>query len=88
MIAKERTHEIVSQHGTNDRDTGRAEVQVAIFTERIQRLTEHLKNNPKDHSSRRGLLRLVGKRRRVLSYLSDTDIARYRALINELGIRK
>lgn len=78
----------MSQHGTNDRDTGRAEVQVAIFTERIQRLTEHLKNNPKDHSSRRGLLRLVGKRRRVLSYLSDTDIARYRALINELGIRK
>jgi small subunit ribosomal protein S15 len=88
MITKEKTHEIVSVHGTSDRDTGRPEVQVAIFTERIARLTEHLKTNPKDHSSRRGLLKLVGKRRRLLTYLINTDIERYRAVIKELGIRK
>ena len=88
MITKEKTVSIVSEHGTNDKDTGRAEVQIAIFTERIVRLTEHLKDNKKDHSSRRGLLKLVGKRRRLLNYLSDTDITRYRAVIKELGIRK
>ncbi len=88
MITKEKTEQLVSQHGTSGGDTGRPEVQVAIFTERISRLTEHLKDNPKDHSSRRGLLKLVGKRRRLLNYLSDTDISRYRAVIKELGIRK
>lgn len=88
MITKERTEELVSKHGTGQGDTGRPEVQVAIFTERISRLTEHLKENPKDHSSRRGLLKLVGKRRRLLTYLSDTDITRYREIIKELGIRK
>lgn len=88
MITKERTEQLVSEHGTNERDTGRPEVQVAILTERIGRLTDHLKTNPKDHSSRRGLLRLVGKRRRLLSYLSDSDITRYRAIIKELNIRK
>jgi len=88
MITKEKTEELVTQFGDGAADTGRTEVQVAIFTERISRLTEHLKDNPKDHSSRRGLLKLVGKRRRLLSYLSVADIERYRALIQNLGIRK
>jgi small subunit ribosomal protein S15 len=88
MITKEKTEEFVSIHGASERDTGRPEVQVAIFTERILRLTEHLQENPKDHSSRRGLLKLVGKRRRLLNYLTDTDITRYRTIIKELGIRK
>jgi len=88
MITKGKTKELVAQFGENTADTGKTEVQVAIFTERITRLTEHLQTNPKDHSSRRGLLKLVGKRRRLLTYLSDTDIERYRALIKDLGIRK
>jgi len=88
MITKEKTEELVAQFGGSAANTGRTEVQVAIFTERIARLTEHLKDNPKDHSSRRGLLKLVGKRRRLLTYLSDTDIERYRSLIKDLGIRK
>ncbi|HUF10077.1 MAG TPA: 30S ribosomal protein S15 [Rhodothermales bacterium] len=88
MITKEKTQELVTQFGDGAADTGRTEVQVAIFTERISRLTEHLKDNPKDHSSRRGLLKLVGKRRRLLSYLSASDIERYRAVIQDLGIRK
>jgi small subunit ribosomal protein S15 len=88
MITKSKTEELVTQFGKGSSDTGRTEVQVAIFTERIARLTEHLKGNPKDHSSRRGLLKLVGKRRRLLTYLSNTDIERYRAVIKDLGIRK
>lgn len=88
MITKEKTQELVTQFGDGAADTGRTEVQIAIFTERIARLTEHLKDNPKDHSSRRGLLKLVGKRRRLLTYLSAADIERYRALIKDLGIRK
>lgn len=88
MITKEKTQELVGQFGNGATDTGKTEVQVAIFTERIARLTEHLKDNPKDHSSRRGLLKLVGKRRRLLTYLSSADIERYRAVIKELGIRK
>ena len=88
MITKEKTEQLVSQYGTSEGDTGRPEVQIAVFTERVLRLTEHLKENSKDHSSRRGLLKLVGKRRRLLNYLSDVDITRYRAIIKELGIRK
>jgi small subunit ribosomal protein S15 len=88
MITKSKTEELVNRFGDNASDTGRTEVQVAIFTERIAKLTEHLKVNPKDHSSRRGLLKLVGKRRRLLTYLSNADIERYRALIKDLGIRK
>jgi small subunit ribosomal protein S15 len=88
MITKESTSKIVSEHGTKDKDTGRTEVQIAIFTERIKHLTEHLKTNPKDHASRRGLLKMVGKRRRLLNYLIASDITRYRALIKELGLRK
>ncbi len=88
MITKEKTEQLVSQHGTGGRDSGRPEVQIAIFSERIMLLTGHLKENPKDHSSRRGLLKMVGKRRRLLNYLIDIDISRYRAIIKELDLRK
>ena len=88
MITKEKVQEVVSEHGKADLDTGSSEVQIAIFTQRISHLTEHLKSHPKDHSSRRGLLRLVGKRRRLLDYLVARDIERYRAIIAKLGIRK
>jgi small subunit ribosomal protein S15 len=79
---------LIAEHKLHDSDTGSPEVQVAIFSERISQLTEHLKRNPKDHHSRRGLLLLVGKRRRLLGYLSRSDIERYRALIAKLGIRR
>lgn len=88
MITKEQKETLITSHGGHDRDTGRAEVQIAIFTERIKLLTEHLKVNPKDHASRRGLLKMVGKRRRLLNYLTQRDIERYRSIIKELGIRK
>ena len=88
MISTKKKQALVSEHGRNDRDTGLPEVQIAIFTERINELTEHLKTHPKDHASRRGLLKLVGKRRRLLDYLTDRDIERYRAVIKTLGIRK
>jgi small subunit ribosomal protein S15 len=88
MITKERKQELIAEHGNGDSDTGTAEVQIAIFTTRINALTEHLQTHTKDHASRRGLLRLVGKRRRLLDYLADTDIERYRAIIAKLGIRK
>ena len=79
---------LAAEHGHHGTDTGSPEVQVAIFSERIRRLTEHLKVNQKDHHSRRGLLLLVGKRRRLLNYLSRQDVGRYRALITKLGIRR
>lgn len=79
---------LVAEHRLHDTDTGSPEVQVAIFSERIRQLTEHLKTHRKDHHSRRGLLLLVGKRRRLLNYLSRTDVERYRALITKLGIRR
>ena len=88
MITKERKQELIAEHGNGDSDTGTAEVQIAIFTYRINELTEHLQTHTKDHASRRGLLRLVGKRRRLLDYLADDDIERYRAIIAKLGIRK
>ena len=88
MITKERKQELIAEHGNGDNDTGTAEVQIAIFTQRINALTEHLQTHTKDHASRRGLLRLVGKRRRLLDYLADADIERYRAIIAKLGIRK
>lgn len=88
MITKDEKLELVSQYGKNGEDTGAPEVQIAIFSKRIQELTEHLKRHPKDHSTRRGLLKLVGKRRRLLNYLMDRDIERYRAVIKQLGIRK
>ncbi|MDA0683019.1 MAG: 30S ribosomal protein S15 [Bacteroidetes bacterium] len=88
MIAKEQKTELIEKFGKSNTDTGTAEVQIAIFSTRINELTEHLKAHSKDHSTRRGLLKLVGKRRRLLNYLMNTDIERYRTIIVELGIRK
>lgn len=87
-ITKERTQELVKQFGTNEKDTGSTQVQVAILTERITELTEHLKTHKKDHSTRRGLLKLVGQRRRLLRYLKNSDLEAYRTLIGELNLRK
>ena len=80
--------DIVKQHGENDKDTGKAEVQIAILTERIKYLTEHLKRNKKDYSTQRALIKLVGKRRRLLDYLKSKDIERYREIIKALKLRK
>lgn len=88
MIAKEKKQAIINEYGRTPNDTGSPEVQVAVLTARIQELTEHLKQNPKDHHSRRGLLMMVGHRRGLLDYLKKTDLEGYRALIEELGIRK
>lgn len=85
---KEVKSEIVKTYGGSETNTGSVDAQIAILTARINHLTEHLKENKKDHSSRRGLLKMVGKRRRLLNYLTDRDIERYRSLIKELGIRK
>ncbi len=87
-LSKEDRLKLVDKYGESDKDTGKTEVQVAILTERIKYLTEHLKVHKKDHHSRRGLLKLVGQRRRLLRYLTKTDISRYRKLIKELGLRK
>ena len=80
--------EIVAKHGATPTDTGSPEVQIALLTDRIQHLTEHLKVHPKDHHSRRGLLMMVGRRRRMLDYLRGIDVERYRNLIAELGLRR
>jgi small subunit ribosomal protein S15 len=80
--------QIIDEYGTSDGDTGSPEVQVALLTQRISDLTEHLKTHKHDHHSRRGLLLLVGQRRRLLKYLQATDIERYRSLIERLGIRR
>ncbi len=80
--------DIIAKHGSSETDTGSPEVQIALLTDRIQHLTEHLKTHAKDHHSRRGLLMLVGRRRRLLDYLRDIDVERYRALIAELGLRR
>lgn len=86
-ISKERTAELIAEFGKNEHDSGSAQVQVAILSERIRNLTEHLKQHPKDHHTRRGLLMLVGKRRRLLVYIKERDIFEYRDLIKKLGIR-
>ncbi len=88
MITKEEKQQLVLEHGKKDNDTGATEVQIAIFSRRINALTEHLKTHKNDHSTRRGLLKLVGKRRQLLNYLMDRDIMRYREIIEKLGIRK
>ncbi len=88
MISKEKKQAIIAEYGRTPGDTGSPEVQVAILTARIQELTEHLRKNPKDHHSRRGLLKMVGQRRGMLAYLRKSDIGRYRALIERLGLRK
>ena len=88
MITKEQKAQIIAEYGRGEGDTGSPEVQVAILTARINELTDHFKANPKDHHSRRGLLKMVGKRRALLSYLKKNDIESYRNLIERLGIRK
>ncbi|HZO82552.1 MAG TPA: 30S ribosomal protein S15 [Candidatus Binataceae bacterium] len=87
-LAAVRKREIVQTHARSNSDSGSPEVQVALFSARIDQLTDHLKTHAKDHHSRRGLLRLVGKRRRLLDYLRSRDLARYKALIERLGIRR
>ena len=82
------TQTVVDEYGTHDKDTGSPEVQVALLTERINHLTEHLKVHTKDHHSRRGLLMMVGKRRRLLRYLQEQDVERYRTLITKTGLRR
>lgn len=86
-ISKERTQELINQFGKNDHDSGSAEVQVAIITERIRNLTEHLKMHKKDNHTRRGLMMLIGKRRGLLKYIKNRNIQEYRDLIKTLGIR-
>ena len=86
-ISKERVAELMKEYGKNEKDSGSAPVQVAILTERIRTLTEHLKSHQKDHHTRTGLMKLIGKRRRLLAYIADNDIEEYRALIKKLGIR-
>lgn len=87
-LTGEKKTEMFAQHGKDSKDTGSAEGQIALFTFRINHLTEHLKANKKDHSTRRSLIKLVGKRRSLLDYLIKKDITRYRAIIKELNLRK
>jgi len=87
-LSKDAKAELIKKFGASDADSGKTEVQIAILSERIKYLTEHLKLHKKDHHSRRGLLKLVGQRRRLLDYLGRNDINRYRSLIGELGIRR
>jgi len=86
-LTQERKHQLISDYQVHETDTGSAEVQIAMLTERINRLSEHLKSNQKDHSSRRGLLKLIGQRKRLLSYVAEQNQQRYQALIGRLGIR-
>ena len=88
MISKEKKTEVINKYARSAGDTGSPEVQIAVLTSRILELNEHLSKNPKDHHSRRGLLKMVGQRRGLLGYLKGKDIERYRSLIERLGIRK
>ena len=88
MISKEKKAEIIKAYGRTPEDTGSPEVQIAILTERIRELTEHLMVNKKDHHSRRGMLKMIGQRRNLLAYLQKKDLEGYRALIEKLGLRK
>ncbi len=87
-VTKERKQELITKFGGNEADSGKAEVQIAILTERINDLISHFSAHKKDHASRRGLMQMVGKRRRLLDYVKRKDIERYRTIINELKIRK
>jgi small subunit ribosomal protein S15 len=87
-LTKDRKQELIGKFGRESGDTGSAEVQVALLTERINHLTEHLRAHPKDHHSRRGLLMMVGKRRRLLRYLESADLERYRKVVADLGLRR
>ena len=88
MVSKERKAELIKQYGKDEHDSGSAAVQVALLTERIRGLTEHMKQHKKDFHTRRGLLMLVGQRRRLLRYLTKVDINRYRAIVEKLGLRR
>jgi len=87
-ITADKKAELIAKFGSSKTDTGKSEVQIAIITERIRNLTEHSKTHKKDHNSRRGLLQLVGQRRKLLNYLSGKDIERYRAIVKDLGLRR
>ena len=87
-LTREKKQRLVREYRSHDKDTGSPDVQIALLTERINQLTEHLKKESKDFSSRRGLLKLVGKRRRLLDYLKDTDLDGYREIVEKLGLRK
>ena len=88
MISKEKKQAVIAEYARSEGDTGSPEVQIAVLTARLPELTEHMKKNPKDFHSNRGLLKMVGQRRGLLNYLKNTDIERYRALIEKLGLRK
>ena len=88
MMTTEKKLAIIKEYGKNEQDTGSPEVQVALLTARINELNEHFKNHPKDHHSRRGMLKMIGQRKGLLSYLKELDIERYRSLIERLGLRK
>ncbi|EKN65653.1 30S ribosomal protein S15 [Neobacillus bataviensis LMG 21833] len=87
-ITQERKNELINEYKTHEGDTGSAEVQIAVLTESINNLNEHLRTHKKDHHSRRGLLKMVGKRRNLLTFLRNKDVQRYRVLINKLGLRR
>jgi small subunit ribosomal protein S15 len=87
-ITKDEKQQVIQQYGMNEKDSGSAEVQIALLTSRIQHLTEHLRTHKKDHHSRRGLLKMVGQRRRLLKYLKRKDLDGYRELLKKLGLRK
>ncbi len=87
-ITQERKNELIQEYQTHEGDTGSPEVQIAVLTENINNLNEHLRAHKKDHHSRRGLLKMVGKRRNLLTYLRNKDVQRYRVLINRLGLRR
>lgn len=88
MVSQEKKAELIEKFGGNNKDSGRAEVQVAILTERIQDLTRHMSSHRKDHHTRRGLINLVSKRRKLLDYLTAMDISRYRKIVSDLSLRK
>lgn len=87
-LSQQEKLEIIKKYGASDKDSGKAEVQIALLTARINQLTDHFENHKKDHASRRGLLQMVGKRKRLLTYLAEKNIERYRSIIKELKIRK
>ena len=87
-LTQKRKQELITEYQVHETDTGSADLQVAMLTDRINQLTQHLKKNDKDHSSRRGLLKMIGRRRRLLSYINKQDSERYKQLISRLGIRR
>lgn len=88
MLSEARKQEIIDQYGIHEHDTGSVQVQIALLTAQIQNLTDHLEDHPQDNSSRKGMMDMVGKRKRLLSYLQESDVEAYRELVSELGLRK